>query len=126
MQWPPISFTFDLDDDRQVIRVVTSGTWSVADADRYAADFRRHVATARARFGTVRALVDGRDAITRDAEVGKRLAMLSCLFDRPGDRFAVVTCSSMRKQQASRDGLPETGMAFVSQDAAEMWLFAHD
>lgn len=123
---PPIHFTFAFDDERQVIRVVTSGTWSVSDVDRYAADFRRHIATARERFGAVRALVDGREAVTQDAEVGKRLALLSCLFDRPGDRFAVVTPTSLRKQQASRDGLPETGMAFVSPDAAEMWLFAHD
>jgi hypothetical protein len=123
---PSISFSFVIDDDRQVVRVTSVGTWTLEQVDAYAAEFRHSCSIARERFGRVRALVDGREAMTPDAEVGKRLALLSSLFDQPGDRFAVVTHSSLRKQQASRDGLPDAGMAFVSPDAAEMWLFAHD
>jgi hypothetical protein len=122
----PISFTFALNEALQLIEVVSAGTWSLADAERYAAEFRRHVGIARERFGRVRALVDGRDAVTQDAEVRKLLSSLGALFDGAEDRFAVVTPTSLRKQQAGRDGLPGNGMAFVSPDAARTWLFAYD
>ncbi|WP_267414336.1 hypothetical protein [Sphingomonas sp. GC_Shp_4] len=58
--------------------------------------------------------------------MARGLAALGALFDNPGDRFAVVTPSSLRKQQATGAKLPTTGMAFISLNAAETWLFAHD
>jgi len=121
-----VQFEFQVDDPTRSIRVKSVGTWTLGDVERYCVEFRDHFATARARFGDVRVLVDGREASTGDVEVSKRLGELGALFDRPGDRFAVVTPSSLRKQQAGRDGLPSSGMAFVSVDAAEMWLLAHD
>jgi hypothetical protein len=119
-------FRFEIDDRTRSIRVVSAGTWLNDDLERYSLEFRRHVAIARQRFGDVRFLIDGRAAATDNGEVRKRLAGLAALFDQPNDRFAVVTPSSLRKQQAARDGLPTPGMAFVSVDAAEMWLLAHD
>jgi hypothetical protein len=119
-------YTFAIDDEVRAIRVVSAGSWSLAEADQYVAEFERHFAEARDRFGEVRVLVDARMAEPHAPFMAKRLAVLGRLFDGPGDRLAVVINSSVKKQQVSREGLPTFGMAFLSMDAAEMWLFAYD
>jgi hypothetical protein len=118
-------YMFYLDADRRCVRVESRGVWSPVDVQRYSAEFQRQFAVARERFGSVRMLVDARNASSMDPAVGRSLAALGALFDQPGDRFAVVTPTSLRKQQASNQSLPSSGMAFISINAAEIWLFAH-
>jgi len=119
-------YTFTIDDDARAIRIVSAGSWTLADAEQYLVEFERHFADARRRFGDVRVLVDARKAAPHAPFMAKRLAVLGRLFDGPGDRLAVVINSSLKKQQVGREGLPILGMAFLSIDAAETWLFAYD
>ena len=119
-------FTFRLDHQARAVRIVSTGSWTAADAERYVAEFSRHFAEARGLFRDVRVIVDARNAAPHAPMIARRLAVLGRLFDRPGDRLAVVINSSVKKQQVNRDGLPPFGMAFLSIDAAETWLFAHD
>jgi hypothetical protein len=119
-------YTFDFDDPTQSLRVASNGTWTLEQAKRYEQAFRSYLAIARERFGCARVLVDGRAAVTDDAAVSRLLGSLGTLFNQPGDRLAIVTPSSLRKQQATREGLPDNIMAFISPDAAATWLFAHD
>jgi hypothetical protein len=120
----PAEFAFVVDNERRCIRVVSSGVWTQADVQRYSADFRYYFDMARERFGEVRMLVDARNASSTGPIVGTGLAALGMLF-QPTDRFAVVTPTSLRKGQASNQALPSPGMAFISINAAETWLFAH-
>jgi hypothetical protein len=119
-------YTFKFDESTRSLRITSSGTWTLAQAERYEQAFRRHVSMARERFGCARVLVDGRAAATDDVAVSRLLGSLGGVFDQPGDRFAVITSSSVRKQQAAHEGLPDTVMAFISPNAAATWLFAHD
>ena len=119
-------YTFTIDEAHRAIRIVSADSWTADEAERYIVAFEQNFAQARARFGDVRVLVDARKAAPHEPSVAKRLSVLGRLFDRPGDRLAVVIDSSLKKQQVSREGLPPFGMAFLSIDAAEMWLFAYD
>lgn len=119
-------YSFAFDEPTRSLRVSSSGTWTLEEAERYAHAYRSHLAEARARFGCARVLVDGRAAATDDVAVSRLLGSLGALFDQPGDRLAIVTPTSLRKQQVVREGIPESVMAFISADAAATWLFAHD
>jgi hypothetical protein len=119
-------YSFTIDDEAKAVRIVSEGAWASVDAELYLVDFERHFGEARRRFGDVRVLVDARKAEPHAPFMAKRLAVLGALFDGPGDRLAVVINTSLKKQQVGREGLPTFGMAFLSIDAAETWLFAYD
>lgn len=119
-------YTFAFDEPTRSLRVSSSGTWTLEQAERYEEAFRSYLSVARERFGSARVLVDGRAAATDDVAVSRLLGSLGALFNQTGDRLAIVTPSSLRKQQATREGMPNTVMAFISPDAAVTWLFAYD
>jgi len=119
-------FSFTIDHDSRVVRIVSAGAWTAEEAERYIVEFGQNFAEARRLFTEVRVLVDARKAAPHAPFMAKRLAILGRFFDQPGDRLAVVIETSLKKQQVSREGLPKFGMAFLSIDAAETWLFAHD
>ncbi|WP_212611486.1 hypothetical protein [Sphingomonas gellani] len=119
-------YSFGFDEPTRSLRVLSHGTWTLEQAERYKQAFCSHLSVARERFGCARVLVDGRAAATNDVAVSRLLGSLGTLFNQLGDRLAIVTPSSLRKQQAVREGLPDTIMVFLSPDAAKTWLFAHD
>lgn len=119
-------YTFDFDEPTRSLRISSHGTWTLEQAELYEHAFRSNLLAARERFGCARVLVDGRAAATNDVAVSRLLGSLGALFNQPGDRLAIVTPSSLRKQQAVREGLPDTIMVFISADAATTWLFAYD
>jgi hypothetical protein len=119
-------YTFEIDEPTRSLRVLSSGTWTLEHAECYAQAFRDELVIVRRRFGCARVIVDGREAATDDVAVSRLLGGLGSLFDQPGDRLAVVTASSLRKQQASQEGMPSSVMAFISANAAMTWLLAYD
>lgn len=118
-------FTIKIDGQQRAMRVRSSGFWNIEKADLYVSKFCEGIQDCRRQFGAARALVDAREAAVHTQETAKRLGTLGDLFDQPGDRLAIVTTSSLKKQQVSRT-LPACGQAFLSLNAAETWLFAFD
>ena len=110
----------------EIIRVGGIGIQRVEDADRYLAELGRTVAAMRARIGVVRLLADLRNSPVRSQPVAERIRLGNLSLYRPGDRVALLVESSLMKMQLRRNLVPEYQNIFMSVNAAETWLTAHD
>lgn len=119
-------FAFHRDDSTGILRVTTHGCWNEQDGRDFAVAYRQQFDSARASWGVVRVLLDGRDTTGHPREVNRhyRKLLVETLAD-PADRLAVVACNSLVKLD-SRQGLVSANIqAFLSMNAAEIWLRAH-
>lgn len=114
-------------EDSGLIVVVTSGFWSVALADAYRIELAQYLAAARAKRGYALSLIDGRENAVQSPEVMARFADFENLT-APGerDRSALVVPSSLAKLQAHRITKSPRSKAFLSLNAARMWLLAYE
>jgi len=106
--------------------VIAHGCWSEEDARAYAVAFRKEFGMARAAWGVVRVLLDGRDTEGQPAAVNRhyRKLMSDALVD-PYDRLAIVASNSVIKLNTHRAITTSKIQAFLSMNAAETWLRAH-
>ncbi|MGV3768433.1 MAG: hypothetical protein ACO1NM_00225 [Sphingobium phenoxybenzoativorans] len=130
VQWTPSAigeaeFSSGLDLDTQTVRVSSGGLWTQADAERSLVVHKRIIREARLRFGSVKAMIDLRDVIRPTLESALWFQSTNSEIYREDDRIAVVVKSSVFKIQLRRALMVGTREAFLSMDAAEMWLQAY-
>jgi len=122
----PGLFEIRHDEDLEIIRVSGVGVQRVEDVDRYLAELGRSIAAMRARRGPIRLLADLRHSPVRSQPVAERLRLGNLTLYRAGDRVALLVESSLMKMQLRRNLVPEYQAIFMSANAAETWLTAHD
>jgi len=119
-------FAFHRDDSTGILRVTTHGCWTEDDGRTFALAFRKEFGAARTSWGVVRVLLDGRDTEGQPPAVNRhyRKVISNSLVD-PDDRLAIVACNSMIKLETHRAITTSKIQAFLSMNAAETWLRAH-
>lgn len=118
-------FSSGIDPRHQTIRVMGSGRWNEADAERYFVDQGPIVAEARRRYGQVKVFFDVRAWVVENPQSATQFQEYNRKLYRPEDRLVAVVATSIAKQHprtALCVGSPE---CFVSMSAAEMWLQAY-
>ena len=118
-------YQFRLDYQSSAVFVKNAGFWTPVEADAYVTAFGNNVDLMRKSRGRVRILVDAREAAIHAVETVQRIALFRQHVDNALDRVAVVVATSLKKQQVTRT-MPPCAKAFLSMDAANLWLFAHD
>ena len=117
---------FHLDDSTGILRVTTHGEWSENDGRAFGAAFVKAFEAGRERWGVVRVLLDGRDTDGHPPNVNRhyRGLVVDLLVD-PLDRLAIVVSNSVIKLDSNRASTTDQIQAFLSLNAAETWLRAH-
>jgi hypothetical protein len=119
-------FTFHQDDSTGILRLTTHGEWSEDDGRAFAVAFRRAFEAARAQWGVVRVLLDGRDTDGHPPNVNRHYrGLVDELLLDPLDRLAIVASNSVIKLDSNRAVTTDRVQAFLSINAAETWLRAH-
>jgi hypothetical protein len=113
------------DADTGVIRVSCHGLWMPADADHHIDELQRIVEHVRP-LGPARVMADLRDTVVRPMDTAQRLRERNRALYRDGERLALVVGSSLLKMQTRRNLLGSWQEIFLSENAAETWLRAHD
>ena len=121
---PTPFYSLRLDEDLGVVRAVTCGLWTSAEADEYIDNLARFVSDSRDRYGRAKVLVDRRRSPVQTSEVADRFGEANRTLYRPDDRLAIVVDSYLLKGQVRRRFVHEGAKAFLSYDAAETWLKA--
>jgi hypothetical protein len=121
-----LRFAFNRDDSTEILRITTHGRWSEHDARSFALAYRKEFDGARSSWGIVRVLIDGRDTDGHPQDVNRhyRKLLIEMLSD-PADRLAVVASNSMIKLDSHQALRCDRIQAFLSMNAAETWLRAH-
>lgn len=119
-------FTFHQDDSTGILRVTTHEEWSEDDGRAFATAFRKAFESARSASGVVRVLLDGRDTEGHPPHVHRHYrGLIGDLFTDPLDRLAIVVSNSVIKLDSNRAATTDRIQAFLSINAAETWLRAH-
>lgn len=130
VKWEPMrsgqaTFFSGIDNDTGTIRMVGQGIWRPADAQRYFDQQRWILEQARRRFGALKVFMDLRGWVVEDSSSVLQFDGINRELFRPEDRLAAIVGSSVDKKH-SRDALAVgTREAFVSPNAAEIWLQAY-
>lgn len=130
VQWEPskageAAFYSGLDNFSGTLRIMGAGSWNAADADRYFDVQRKLIATARARFGSLKAFFDVRDWVVDSPMAALQFQAINAELHHPDDRIVAVVRASVEKQH------PRTALSvgnrevFLSVNAAETWLQAY-
>lgn len=123
---PQEIFRIGFDPAANLIRAYAGGCWSVDETHRYIGALTRFVHGHRSRSGVARVLLDRRDILTQSPEVADLLARANGAIFRDSDKIALVVSSSIAKSSL-RQRMPHPGSkAFLSIEAAEVWLGAFD
>ena len=121
---PDRLYRMTVDEAARIARVSTHGSWTIDDTEDYIAELFELVEDCRRRFGRVRLLVDRRESEIQSEPVVDRLMEVNAALFRVDDRLAVVVGSSLAKGQLRRAFVHAGSQAFLSHDAARLWLTA--
>ena len=117
---------FDLHYDpvKRAIFVQATGFHTMSEVQVFMRDCAAATAQSRADCGEVKILVDATDTVVQSDEVMGAFNEADSWAPEPNDRMALLVTSSLAKMQASRSFKNEREKAFVSRDAAWLWLMA--
>jgi hypothetical protein len=119
-------FSFKIDDSRGIVRGTLSGMLTLDDAARFKAEALRQAQSLRAQSGRMLMIMDSRQAETHSTEVNERFrGFTASLVVSDQDRIALVMGSSFRKVRAAELHASPHVKAFISPNAAEIWLLAY-
>lgn len=111
-------------DRHGLLRVTTTGFWSLEELETYIRDLRRSLPLARETTGHARMLLDLRCAAVHSREVTDRFSRAEAeLFVRQ-DRRAFVVGSSLKAMQLRRSIVHPGIHVFMSMAEGEAWLLA--
>lgn len=110
------------DEVDEIIRIVTSGFWTVEKVEAYILELNRAIEKARAKRVSVRVLIDAREAETQSGDVIARLESAPQWMCDEGDRLVVIVGSTLLKMQVKRTFLDDRSQAFLDEAVAEKWL----
>ena len=103
-----------------LVRATIRGFWPMEVAVAYVDEMAGILAVARRR-GSARLIVDLTGAAIQSPEVMQKLGVLDMYA--PEDRVAVIVASSLLKTQLKRVFVKANLAVFVSEEAAETWVF---
>lgn len=116
---------FEADDRLAVLRVVSSGFWSVRQIATYFQNYNACIARWHGRQMNVTAICDLREAATQSQEVTDLLSRSISGIYKPGDRVAMIVANSLVKMQMRRVLDGQYHEFFLSLPAGEQWALAH-
>ena len=119
-------FSFDFDAQQGILVVRVIGMWTLPEVDRYAREAGPQFEAARLRAGSLRLLIELSRTEVLSQNILAPLAKAGMQFAREDDRVALVVASSLMKLQMRRMVGDAPAHIFVSEQAARMWLTAHD
>lgn len=127
-----MTFSFAYDGSRDLLTVVVEGFWSMEIFKAYEAEFRAHMAHAKALGGNCRILHDQARFDVQSQSVSEafgRMISSSFLTEHTG-KVAVVTSNTLNKMQAERTIVrvgsttdPDIFRFFITIEDAMSWLF---
>lgn len=116
---------FEADERLAVLRVKSSGFWSVRQIATYFQNYNACVARWHERQMTVTSICDLREAAAQSQEVTDLLSRSVSGVYKPGDRVAMIVANSLVKMQMRRILDGEYHEFFLSLAAGEQWALAH-
>ena len=119
-------FSFEYDAAQGILIVRVEGMWTLPEVARYGREAGPQFEAARIRAGSLRLLVELSRTEVLSQNILAPLAKAGMQFAREDDRVALVVASSLMKLQMRRMIGEAPANIFVSEQAARMWLTAHD
>lgn len=113
-----IEVSYDRNED--LVRVRITGFLTTSEVGQFALDFKDALITARQRTGSARVLVYASNLV-QSADVMQEFGAAQNVIDPLKDRAAILANSNLVKMQVQR-GLEGNQKAFLSEDAAKLWL----
>jgi hypothetical protein len=116
-------FDFSYDPGENLMSLVQSGYWSLADFRRFETEFVKLHTAIRKANRNYRVLADCRDFPVQSPEISEAFGQLfAMILDENKGRYAIVVGSILNKLQAKR-ALPQPHVhAFIDPKEAMAWL----
>jgi hypothetical protein len=119
-------FEFEFDALAGILVVRVLGVWTLPEVQRYGREAAGQFASARAKAGRLRLLIDCSKGHICPQDLVEPLARAGLQHSRNDDSAALVVSSSLMKLQVKRMMTDAPVNMFVSESAAKSWLKALD
>ncbi|MGE5721736.1 MAG: hypothetical protein ACM3YM_04675 [Sphingomonadales bacterium] len=117
--------TFDYNAREGILHAQVHGFWSLDDCERYAKDLEAAARDARRRAGHLRLLIDSGTHGVQSADVAARCVEIrKSQLQRPKDRIAVCSPSSLARRQIGRSIDTNQLALFATIEEARAWLLS--
>jgi hypothetical protein len=119
-------YSFEYDDKTGILRIRVVGPWTLAEIERYRSEASVQFPLARQKAGSLRLLLDNVRGTLLQQSLVEPMLQAGMSNSRRDDRVAMIVASSLIKLQTKRVFGEQHWAIFISEEAARLWLTAHD